>query len=314
MRLLFIFLDGIGLGADDPDKNPFATAEMPNLSHLLSGRRLLQSNAPFFGDQASLLALDACLGVDGRPQSASGQATLLLGKNVPQELGYHYGPKPNHEIARMLHNGNIFHQLRQMDREVAFLDAYPPGYFAAVESGRRMHAAIPLAFTNTGFALKNKQDLQNGDAIAADFTARGWREHLHLKDTPLLSPAKAGKRLAQLGQQVHFALFEYWLSDYAGHRQEMAQAKGLLETFDQVLGNLVDDWDNDKGLILITSDHGNMEDLATRKHTMNPVPCILVGAPHLRQEFSQDLRSLVDIAPAIKRFLTHPGQNPASGS
>ena len=45
--------------------------------------------------QVSLLALDAGLGVEGLPQSATGQAVLLTGVNIPAELGYHYGPKPN---------------------------------------------------------------------------------------------------------------------------------------------------------------------------------------------------------------------------
>jgi len=38
MRVLFIFMDGIGLGENNPETNPFARAKMPNLNKLLDGR------------------------------------------------------------------------------------------------------------------------------------------------------------------------------------------------------------------------------------------------------------------------------------
>ncbi len=73
--------------------------------------------------------------------------------------------------------------------------------------------------------------------------------------------------------------------------------------FDQVLGGLLDAWDDNSGLILVTSDHGNLEDLATHRHTSNPVPALLVGAEALRRPFAADLHDLTGIAPAIERFL-----------
>src|SRR5512139_896874 len=99
MRVLFIFLDGIGLGEDQPETNPFSRAKMPNLNRLLGGRSLLKSGAPYHGQAASLLAVDPAVGVSGLPQSATGQGILLTGKNIPAALGYHYGPKPNPEVA-----------------------------------------------------------------------------------------------------------------------------------------------------------------------------------------------------------------------
>jgi 2,3-bisphosphoglycerate-independent phosphoglycerate mutase len=95
VRCFFFFLDGVGLGADDPATNPLSATEMPNLQALLSGQKLVAASAPNESSQATLLALDACLGVPGLPQSATGQASLLTGINVPAKIGYHYGPKPN---------------------------------------------------------------------------------------------------------------------------------------------------------------------------------------------------------------------------
>jgi hypothetical protein len=186
---------------------------------------------------------------------------LLTGQNVPAELGYHYGPKPNPAIAGYLRNGNVFSRLLKKGRRAELLSAYPPRYFEAISSGVRLYSAIPLAATSAGLALKGLADLQAGQALAADFTAQGWHDHLGLADVTVISPVFAGRRLAGLAQGQDFTLFEYWLSDYAGHRQDMDSAVRLLEEFDQVLSGLLAAWDDRQGLVLVTSDHGNLEDL-----------------------------------------------------
>jgi hypothetical protein len=310
MRLLFFFLDGVGLGSDEPASNPFAAAAMPNLIELLDGRRLVDPSAPLETDRATLVALDACLGVPGVPQSATGQAALLTGRNVPAELGYHYGPKPNPPVVEILQNGNLFRQLTRDGRQAALLNAYPPSYFAAVESGRRLYSAIPLAVTSAGISLKTAADLYAGRALSADFTGRGWRERLKLGDTPVLTTVEAGMRLAHLAAAYDFSFFEYWPSDYAGHAQDMVGACALLTAFDQVLGGLLSAWDDAAGLILITSDHGNLEDLGTRSHTTNRVPALVIGAPELRGRFVLGLHDLTGIAPAIMRLFAIEDRTP----
>ena len=317
MRVLFIFLDGVGLGVSDPEVNPFARVEMPNLEGLLGGRKLLKETLTIIsnGDQphggrldterATLLALDAELGVDGLPQSATGQAALLTGINVSAEIGYHYGPKPNKEVASFLHNGNIFSRLSELGYNSTLLNAYPQGYFASIQSGRRLYSAIPLAVTSAGITLKTQDDLKEGQALSADFTAQGWRERLDLPDTPVLTPEQAGERLGMLGRKFELAFFEYWLSDYAGHSQDMVAAESLLTTFDQVLGGLLRNWDDSQGLILITSDHGNLEDLSTRRHTANPVPALIIGDQDYRRDFSAELIDITGVTPAILEFI-HP--------
>jgi hypothetical protein len=304
MKLLFIFLDGVGLGEDDPQRNPFARAGLPVLTSLLDGRRMVQSVAPLDARRATLLALDACLGVAGLPQSATGQAVLLTGKNVPALLGYHYGPKPNPAVAEFLADGNLFSQLGQAGRRTAFLNAFPPGYFDGIHSGKRLYAAIAQAAVNAGLRLGTQDDLRLGRALSADFTAQGWRERLGLPDTPVLAPIEAGGRLRELANAQDFSLFEYWLSDYAGHSQDMDAACRLLETFDQVLEGLLAGWDDEGGLILVTSDHGNLEDLSTRRHTTNPVPALVIGAPELRRRFTHGLHDLTGVAPAILELLS----------
>ncbi len=303
MHILFLFLDGIGLGADDPLTNPLARAEMPTLQSLLGGNRLLGRAAPFDGDQASLRALDASLGVSGLPQSATGQAVLLTGINVPKELGYHYGPKPNPEVAAFLNGSTLFSRMKQAGKRAALLNAYPPRYFHGIDSGKRLYSSIPLAVTNAGWPLFTHEDLFAERALSADFTGEGWRDMLGYPDAPVFPARQAGHKLAELAQSFDFSLFEYWASDYAGHKQDMDWALRQLAVFDEVLRGLLEAWDMQHGLILLTSDHGNMEDLSTRRHTDAPVPGLVIGSPEARSEFLRGLSDLTGIAPAIQRTI-----------
>jgi 2,3-bisphosphoglycerate-independent phosphoglycerate mutase len=297
MRVLFIFLDGIGLGPNDPETNPFARAKMPTLNRLLDGRSLLRDSAPFHGEHASLLGIDAAVGVSGLPQSATGQAILLTGKNIPAELGYHYGPKPNPAVAAYLKDETLFSNFANAGKKTALLNAYPPRYFDGIDSGKRLYSSIPLAVTNAGIPLFRHDDLFAGNALSADFTGEGWRTMLGFIDAPVMQEGEAGRKLAAVAKGYDFSLFEYWASDYAGHGQEMDTAVRLMETFDGVLGGLVEAWK--EGLILVTSDHGNMEDLSTRRHTDALVPALVIGDRTAREEFTRDMKLLTDIAPAI---------------
>jgi hypothetical protein len=300
MHVLFIFLDGIGLGEANPETNPFTRAKMPNLNRLLEGRSLLKESAPFHGKHASLLAVDPAVGVNGLPQSATGQAILLTGKNIPAELGYHYGPKPNPEVAAFLREETLFSDFAKAGKKAVLLNAYPPRYFDGVDSGKRLYSSIPLAVTNAGIPLFRHDDLFAGRALSADFTGEGWRTMLGYIDAPAMDPHQAGQKLGALAKEYDFALFEYWASDYAGHKQQMDEAIHLMESFDGVLGGLVEVWDDD-GLILITSDHGNMEDISTRRHTDADVPALVIGNKSARDEFTHNMTALTDIAPAIRR-------------
>ena len=121
-----------------------------------------------------------------------------------------------------------------------------------------------------------------------------------------MSPATAGVRLAGLARNYDFSFFEYWSTDYAGHKQDMGWALQQLDVFDEVLGGLIEAWQPTDGLILLTSDHGNMEDLSTRRHTNAEVPALLIGARAARDVFAGGMTSLLDIAPAVLRAVQAP--------
>jgi len=306
MKVLFIFLDGIGLGENNQGINPFANAQMPNLNRLLDGRSLFAESAPFVGEHATLLAIDPHVGLSGLPQSATGQAILMTGKNIPMELGYHYGPKPNLEVAEYLKGETLFSKSAAAGKKAALLNAYPPRYFDGIDSGKRIYSSIPMSVTNAGLSLFTDKDYYEGRALSADFIGEGWRTMLGFPDAPVYDAPLAGRKLVSLAMEYDFSLFEYWASDYAGHKQQMETAIGLMEVFDGVIGGIVGSGMLEELLVVVTSDHGNMEDLSTRKHTDGMVPALVIGEKDAREEFTREMTDLTHIAPAIWRMVEKP--------
>jgi hypothetical protein len=303
-HIFLLFLDGVGLGANDAERNPFVTAAMPNLVSLLDGQRPLAGTPRTESERAIFLPTDACLGVEGLPQSATGQATILTGLNVPQLLGYHWGPKPNREIVEIIQRESLFIKLKARGLDAALLSGYPPRYFEVIESGRRNYSAVPLAVRAAGLPLMNGDDVRAGRAFSADFTGAGWHSELGLTDIPVYGAREAGHRMAEAARRHHFSFFEHWITDYIGHRGTLAEGRALLEKFDAVLGGLLEAWDDDGGLIVITSDHGNLEDLSHRHHTRNAVPTIVVGAG--RRAFADGVTSLAGFASKVPLALNSP--------
>jgi hypothetical protein len=300
------FMDGVGLGGPDPAINPFVAARMPHLTGLLGDDWYLagRGRGRIRTERASLAPTDATMGVRDRPQSATGQATILTGRNVPALVGEHYGPKPNGAVAAIIREGTLFREVIDAGGRAALITPYPAGYFKAVESGRRLLSAIPLAATSAGLSLMDVDDLRAGRAVSPDFTGAGWRDHLGYDNVPLLSLPEAGRRIAAVAAGYDFSFFEHWPTDQAGHRGTMAAAVAHLEMIDAALGGLLAAWDDTYGLLIITSDHGNLEEKGHRQHTRNPVPTILVGRGHA--ELAEQVNDLTDIARIVRKVLDLP--------
>ena len=295
----FLFLDGVGLGPPDTAVNPLRAAQMPNLRRLLGGRSLDSELDPFHGIHASFRPIDANLGVEGTPESATGQSTLLTGINVAQAIGGHYGPKPDARIRPILEEYNLLARLSRSSLSARLMNAYPESYFEAVRIGRRLHAAIPMAFALAGIPLATADDLDRGKALSADFTGRGWRTRMQRGHTPLLRPEEAGKRAVELALRHDFTLFDHWLPDYAGHYGEMQGAVRLLTILDRVLGGIAGAMQGTDLTVFITSDHGNLEDLSDPGHTRNPVPALALGPLEARKQILDSMEDLTGLAPAV---------------
>lgn len=143
-------------------------------------------------------------------------------------------------------------------------------------------------------------DLRAGRAVSPAFTGQGWRDHLGYDDMPLLTLDEAGRRIAAIARTYTFSFFEHWPSDRSGHRGTLEEAVQHLEMIDVVLGGLFSAWDDD-GLLIITSDHGNIENKTHRQHTENPVPTILLGAGHA--QLARSIQDLTGIAGVVRSYL-----------
>ncbi len=297
-----LFMDGVGMGEADAAVNPFVTAQMPNLAGLF-GDGWYVPNGRLSNATATLIPTDANLGLPGKPQSATGQAAILTGRNVPQLIGEHYGPKPNQAVRQVIAQGTLFTEVTAVNGRAALLSPYPQGYFDAIESGKRLYSSVPLAATEAGLTLMTAEDLRYGRAISPDFTGQGWRDYLGYSDIPVYTPQEAGQQLARLAREYHFSFFEHWPSDHAGHRGSLAEAAHHLELIDAALGGLIATWnqENETGMLIITSDHGNIEEKGHRQHTRNPVPTILVGPGHA--ELAADIHDLTDVAKVVRGYL-----------
>jgi 2,3-bisphosphoglycerate-independent phosphoglycerate mutase len=300
-RVIFLFLDGVGLGANDPASNPLVAGEFPTLKMLLDGAPLVGESGRLSTPYAELVPTDAHMGIAGRPQSATGQAAILTGINAPQRLGEHYGPRPDDRVRQVIDEGNLFRRVREAGKSFFFCNAYPHGYFAAVRRGKRLLSAVPYAATSAGQPLLNADDLQTGRAIAADFTNQGWRDVLGYENAPVLTPEEGGALVWELAQPHDFLFFEHWYSDELGHRQDLDGAVANFSVFDGFLGGLLAAADMEETLVIVASDHGNVEDCSHGKHTENPALTLLLGGQ--RQAAAERINALTDFAPVVLDYL-----------
>lgn len=291
-----LFLDGVGIGRADPNVNPFFAAKLPHLSHLLEGnlphlrrRRIATANA-------ALVPLNATLGIAGLPQSGTGQAALLTGMNAPKLIGRHFGPYPYSSLHPIINKHNVFRTILKNGGRVFYANAYPQRYFDHLAQHTNRVTVMVMAWLSLGFPLSDLNALRHGKALSADVTNEGWVKQ-GFGDVPIVSARRAGERLVRMLEDYDFLLYDYFFTDHAGHSQSMKQAVAILEMLDEFTGGITDALDTKRMTLLVTSDHGNFEDLSTKTHTRNPVPLLAVGKQ--RKFFSQQTANLTDVVPAI---------------
>ena len=175
MPLLFLFLDGVGLGSDDPTVNPFVAAQTSFLEQLLGNKLtvfLLE------GSRANFVfkPIDARLGFDGLPQSATGQTALLTGRNGAEIMNGHYGPWPGPTLKRVLDEGTLFSEVLAEGRKAQLANVYPPGYFRAL-AGRKRRVNVPVyAAQAAGLELYDLEDYRKGRGVSVDLTGDYLRQ------------------------------------------------------------------------------------------------------------------------------------------
>jgi hypothetical protein len=297
-HILLLFLDGLGIGAPT-ESNPFAQTDWPGFRRLAENQPWHDPFSAHDGPRHVVRTLDATLGVEGLPQSGTGQGTLFTGVNCADVVGRHFGPFPHSTTHAVLDEQNVFQQLRGLPgtpQPVAFANAFPPPFFNA---SRRRATVTTHCCLAADVPLRDQSGLEAGHAVSADLTNTYWRTQLGL-DVPKRTVDDAATVLASVAQDHAFTLFEYFLTDKVGHRRVETPPAELLRELDRFLRVLVDQLDPATDTLVLTSDHGNLEDTSHTQHTRNPVPLLVHGwaAP-----FFADATDLTDMTPAVVKAL-----------
>ncbi len=306
--MIFIFLDGVGMGKAD-DTNPFFAAQSTYL--------------PFYGEKVTLpdgtpvKPIDALLGVDGMPQSATGQTTLFTGRNIPALLGEHKGSYPNKVMRKIIKEENVFKKLAKADINARYINAYPQHSHlfsspnAVLDDDGEFHFSeeFPRLFkrrisVTSCMLLANRTipfdvpDVIAKRSIFQEFTNRYLIEKG--LDIAEYSPVDAAETIYNASREYDFILYEYFQTDYYAHRHSFAECVELIRNLDRLFAHLLSLLDSNTDTLLVTSDHGNLEDHPDRMHSRNPVPLLVwgQGAATLRN----NINSLVDVTPAILDF------------
>ncbi|MDX1641112.1 MAG: hypothetical protein R3220_05415 [Balneolaceae bacterium] len=295
MSLFFVFVDGIGIG-DKSEENPLAAPDLSSFSYFTGAEGLHSGCNESKKSEKLFKKLDANLGVKGLPQSGTGQASLFTGKNAAIIAGRHFGPFPHSKTKNILKNESLFHSAINMGKKPHFLNAYPDIFFKKASEKNRW-SCTTLMVRSSGVRLNRLRDVQKGSALTAEIVQSAWRERLNL-EVPKIEPEDASERVIRALEEYDLVLYEYYLTDKAGHEQDMTMAKRVLEVLDRFLMGVLNKLNRNDTFVL-TSDHGNLEDLSVKTHTRNPVPLFVKG--DTKPFF--DAKSILDVTPAILNVL-----------
>jgi hypothetical protein len=264
MGTLVVFFDGIGVGRNDPETNPFAAIEARWLGPLAG-------HEP--GDGTSFRPLDATLGVPGLPQSATGQTTLLTGVNAAKVMGAHAVGIPGPTLVSVIERESLFLKLARNGARPTFANAYTRSHF---EKRRPRYSATTRMVMASGVPFRMADvEGKKGAALPHDYSGewvgkRGW-------DVKLRDAGSAAGVLLRILAEHDLVLYEYFLTDLMGHRgtwdDKVMQARRAEGLIDAVLAaaNL------ERDRIVVISDHGNLEEGNHGRHTLNPAPILAWG-------------------------------------
>ncbi|HVE82527.1 MAG TPA: metalloenzyme [Myxococcales bacterium] len=298
MRVALLFIDGVGVGAADPAVNPLARGRWL-LSQFQGGRG---EPLPAGGARTDL---DTTFGVAGRPQSATNQTAIFTGEPAARILGRHLLGFPNEPLRAVLREHSVIKRMVARGRRPTFANAYPRPYLQALglpHRGAAEEAPLPpippgrlrrlrpsastVAYSVAGVPLRTLEEAERGLGLTHD--VEGRRARLRGLSVPERTPEEAAEVLWRIADGHDFVLFEHFLADEAGHGRDFALAGEVLGTFDRFARAAVERRPADAA-VLIVSDHGNVEDLSTRNHTLHDVALLSFGVPPARLSGLRDV-------------------------
>lgn len=291
---LMIFLDGVGIGGKDPAKNPFFQRSFKFFNQVFGMTPYLE-NQNISRNDKYIFPVDACMNIKGLPQSGTGQTSIYCGVNASAEIGQHFGPYAHSALKPLIKEKNIFQSFKEKGLKVSFANAFPQVFFDYLNSGKTRINVTSVMLMDSKMKFNDINDLKKENALSAEITNRRWVEKLDY-DIPIIEPGKAAQRLLNIASQNDFTLFEYFHSDHIGHGRLTADKEQLLSDLDQFLYYILANIDGEITL-LICSDHGNLEDILVKGHTLNPA--LGISAGNNAEYLMKNIKHLYDIKPAI---------------
>lgn len=261
-RILFIFIDGLGI----PENRDNHLYRFSSIGKVLSEGH----------------SLDAVMGVPGLPQSGTGQTSIFCGVNAQAVTGRHQYAFPDRKLRSIIKRENLFTKAVKLNRKVIFANAYTREYFEKTMA-RRSVSTWQVWYSTEEFLFS--EHLNKGKAVYHDITNRTYP-----KEAEVITPEKAAENLIGICGRQDLTLFEYFLTDLIGHgRKEMHP---YIEELDRFLSALFKTAECDLSII-ITSDHGNIEDTSVKSHTMNRVP-FFISSKIIGRTLPEDLSGIRD--------------------
>ena len=283
MKALLFFVDGLGYRDPAPD-NPVRPEVCPTLFRLMH--------------EPDAARIDACLGVQGLPQSATGQATLYTGRNAAAAMGRHMEGFPGPTLRAFIEENNLMRELCNRRLRCKFADGYVAEHVPDIRLQRFKSVTTVMSLSCPDEVFLLREDILNNRAIFHDIT----RESLVPRGYtgPVLSPQTAAEQLMQIALGNDFTLFEFFITDIAGHSRSLEQAEKTLRTLDAFLTPLLEMAMGTRLLFILTSDHGNIEDMSVSTHTANRIPLIAKGPQ--AEKITNGATTLLDVTPRLLKL------------
>lgn len=298
MATLFFFIDGFGIGKRSKN-NPLYNQGL--WKHLI-GLKGLTSNNIISKKNYCVIPTDAHLGIKGIPQSASGQSALFTGQNAPKLVEGHITGFPGETLKALIEEHSFLKRMKEKGFDVTSANAYSKKYFKEVKERNRRVSASTLTIQASKVPFRMMEELQEGRAVFMDITHHFLKlRYPHLKT---IGTKRAAKNMLGLLEDHDLVMFEYFLTDYMGHRGTKQDKKLILKNLNGFLKALVQNADLKKHTIVICSDHGNIEEATSRKHSHNKVPTIVFSKNQKTKNwFIQRVKNLTDVPLTMEKEL-----------
>lgn len=289
MSILYLFIDGIGFG-EKSEINPFHLYSKSLFQHLC--KTIPQDSV---SKEFHVHPVDAHMGIEGLPQSATGQTSLWTGINGPQVMGRHFTGFPGPTLREVIYEHSIVKKFTQSGLKSTLLNGYSDQYLERIENKPRLMSTSTHIQKASGQDLLSTDDVRAGKAMYMDITHEMFHQLFpdRTEDLPVLDARERGHDCIKMTRNYDLTIFEYFLTDKAGHNQSYDEALFTIKTLERFIQGLVEEMNPQEETILITSDHGNLEDLSVKTHTNNKVPLYTAGK--LKDEFKSGTEFLCDI-------------------